>query len=191
MTALIPYQPFRDPFAAMPRTLSPMRRSRFFGAWPTQMLRLADDLTRWPVWSTHFNGLFGDNLAVDMRETDHEVIITAEVPGVTPDQVTIEAQDGWLSIRVQQSGENHQNHMGWLMHERYFGAWQRTLRLPTTVNTDNADATLENGVLTVTLPKTTNHTPLLKRIKVNFPKLKLPKLGRKEPKIKVISGKAS
>jgi len=187
MMSLIPY----DPFDEMQRMRVPMRRLRQLTTSPASMLQLADDLTRWSSWSPQFNMSLGDNLAVDMKETDNEVVITAAVPGVEPDQIVIEEKDGWLSIRVEQKHENQQNHKGWHLQERYYGAWRRTLRLPVGVNVDKANTGLDQGLLTITLPKGEEHRPLLQRIKVKLPKLKLPKVGKKEPEIKVLSGKGS
>jgi len=191
MKNLVRNAPHYEPFEEMQRMLSPRRRAWQFPTSPAYMLQLADDLTRWPSWSPQLNMSLGDNLAVDMRETDHEVVITAAVPGVTPEQIVIEEQDGWLSIRVEQKHENQQSRMGWHLQERYYGAWRRTLRLPASVNVDNASTRLEDGVLTITLPKGEEHKPLLQRIKVNLPKLKLPKLGKKAPEIKVRSENVS
>ncbi len=156
------------------------------------MFRLWDDLVtplwrpRWSLWQWP-DWAVGDNLAVDVYETDDSLIVQATLPGVRQEDVEITEQDGWLTIRAQSQQETQYEDRGWVRRERRYGAWQRSLRLPADVKVDKAKATLENGVLSIELPKKQAGKRLVNRIKVTLPKprLKLPKVGRKEKKVKV------
>ena len=155
-----------------------------FVGWPRPE-PIVDWLIPEPFRSVSLDRVLHDRLAVDMVETDDAITIRTALPGVRSDDVEIEERDGWLSIRARSRMERDRARAGWHMRERRYGAWQRTLRLPASVNVDKADAQLHNGVLTVTLPKGEASKPLLQRIKVNLPKLTLPKLGPKKDRVKV------
>lgn len=192
MTALIPYDPVRE----IQRMRHAMDRLWQLTTPFTFTTPLIDDLRPWSTWSATFNRVIGDTAPVEMYETDGEVVIRAEMPGVSPDQIVVEEQDGWLSMRAEQAREDRRQRQGWTVYERAFTGWRRTLRLPASVNADQASAHLENGILTIRLPKVSGRTPLRRRIKVNvprlnLPKLKLPKLGKNRPKIKVLTSSAS
>lgn len=91
--------------------------------------------------------------SVDLHETADEYVITAEIPGVSQDDVHIHAHDGRLTLsgmrraRALACEEFHRI-------ERSHGAFSRTFQLPAPVDADGIRADLRNGVLTVTCPKT-------------------------------------
>lgn len=93
------------------------------------------------------------NLPLDITETDRDLIVTATVPGFTRDQVSIEVADGVLRIAAEQAQESEERNEKYHRRERRTGALTRMLRLPTQVQEDKAQATLKDGVLTLTLPK--------------------------------------
>lgn len=136
-------------------------------------------------WPLSLGMPFNDNLSVDMYETTKEVVIKAELPEVRPDDIEVEDRDGWLTIKATSANESEHDRNGWHIRERRNGSWQRTLKLPVEVNSDRADASFDDGVLTVKLPKLNANKPLLNRIPVKWPKLRLPKLGKQEPKIRI------
>lgn len=100
-------------------------------------------------------------LAVDVRETTDAFIVTASVPGVPAADVDITVLGDTLRIRGErqedreESGENGR----WLLRERRFGAFERTVSLPSTVKSGEASADFKDGVLTVTLPKAEEAKP--------------------------------
>ena len=128
------------------------------------------------------------NLAIDMYETDDALIVEAALPGFREDEVEIEEQNGILNIRAQHRSERKEEGESWLVQERSIQILERTVPLPVEVKVDKAEATLENGVLHITLPKVAAQKSLTTRIKVSVPKLKLPKIGKKEGKVKVKKG---
>jgi HSP20 family protein len=80
--------------------------------------------------------------------------ITAELPGLGPEDVEIRVSDGMLTIRGEKTEETHDEQASYLMSERHYGAFQRSLRLPAGTDPDKITAELAHGVLTLTLPKT-------------------------------------
>ena len=132
-----------------------------------------------------FPSFAGDNLSVDMYETDKDIVVQAALPGVSEGEVGVEERQGILTIRASHKREDERQQSGWQIRERRYGAWQRTLQLPEAVKGDKARAELRDGILTVTLPKVQPARKLVNRIKVSLPKLSLPRLGKKEKTIKV------
>ena len=100
-------------------------------------------------------------LALDVKETPEAFQVTAAVPGVAPDDVEITVLGDMLRIRGERREETEdQGAQGrWLIRERRFGAFERTVTLPTTVKSDAAEADFKDGVLTITLPKAEEAKP--------------------------------
>jgi HSP20 family protein len=93
------------------------------------------------------------NLAVDMYETGDDVIVSASVPGVRPDDIEITVQGEILTIRGQSQAEKDENQANYHLRERRVGSFQRQLALPASVKSDAAEARFDNGILTLRLPK--------------------------------------
>lgn len=94
------------------------------------------------------------SLALDVKETPEKFIVTASVPGVPLADIDISVLGDTLRISGQRKEEIEEGEGGrWLLRERRFGAFERTVSLPTQVNAEDAAADYRNGVLTVTLPK--------------------------------------
>ena len=128
------------------------------------------------------------NLPLDVYETDKELIIEASLPGVTEDEVEIEEHRGILTIRAEHKEEKREEGESWFMQERVARYFERSIPLPVEVKADKAEATLENGILRIVFPKVEAEKGVTNRIKVSVPKLKLPKLGKKEGRVKVRKG---
>src|SRR5215211_5926174 len=95
------------------------------------------------------------SLALDVKETPDSFMVTASVPGVPPSDIDITILGDTLRIRGQRKEETEETGEGnrWLLRERRFGAFERTVSLPSVVNTEGASADFKDGVLTITLPK--------------------------------------
>ncbi len=143
------------------------------------------DLLWQPLGLADWDLFAGDNLQVDLYETNQDLVVKASLPGVDLDDVSIEEQQGMLTIKAVTQFDKEDNSEGWLLHERRWGAWQRSLRLPVDVKSEKAKAELVNGVLTITLPKANPEQTMVNRIKVNLPKISLPRIAGKENKIKI------
>jgi len=92
-------------------------------------------------------------LAVDMYETDNDVVVKASLPGIKPEDVDITVTGNVLDIRGETKDETEEKRGDYHYHERTFGSFQRCLTLPMDIKSDAVEATFENGVLTLTMPK--------------------------------------
>ena len=96
---------------------------------------------------------------INLTETETELEVTAELPGLKPEDVTVELKghDLWISGKTQQEKEEK----GKTFHrvERRHGEFRRVLALPSTVDESKIDAKFEGGVLKVTMPKTETAKP--------------------------------
>lgn len=90
----------------------------------------------------------------EMAECDGEYRITAELPGMATENIDIKLSDGTITIRGEKSEEKKEEKEDYLVSERHYGEFQRTLSLPSGIDADAVSADFANGVLTVTLPKT-------------------------------------
>ncbi len=88
---------------------------------------------------------------VEISETDREIRVTAEVPGMSEKDVELLVEDGVLTIRGENKSETEDKDRGY--SERYYGRFERRVALPSNVNEEGANATFGDGLLTVTLPK--------------------------------------
>jgi HSP20 family protein len=123
-----------------------------------EMNRLFDDVLRGgPVSSSAGQGgsQGGVLLAphMDVSETDKELRIQAELPGVNENDIDVSLHEDVLTIRAEKKQERKEEREGVHFSERAFGTFQRSLRLPYQVNPNQVQARFENGVLSVTLPK--------------------------------------
>jgi HSP20 family protein len=91
--------------------------------------------------------------AIDLYQTNDEVIVKAALPGLKADEVQISVTGDVLTLRGEFKQEEEKKEATWHIRERRFGSFERSVMLPTDVQTDKARADFENGVLTVTLPK--------------------------------------
>jgi HSP20 family protein len=105
--------------------------------------------------------------AVDIFETENEVILKADVPEVAPEKVDIKLENGTLTLKGERKFEEHQkNGKGFRRIERGYGSFVRVFSVPETVEAEKVKADYKNGVLTVTLPKKEIAKP--KTIQVQF-----------------------
>jgi HSP20 family protein len=107
---------------------------------------------RGPYGSSPFFVGRGPNLEID--ETDNDLLVIAELPGLDPDDFAIEISGERLVIRGEKKQESTRSGHGYTYSERRYGAFARALRLPCEIDTGNAKATYKQGVLRVTSPKT-------------------------------------
>ncbi len=127
-----------------------------FLALHREMNRLFDDALRGgAVQAGSQGGQGGAMLAphMDVSETDKDVRLQAELPGVNEKDIEVSLNDDVLTIRAEKRQERREERQGTHFSERSYGTFQRSLRLPFPVSQDQVQATFENGVLSVTLPK--------------------------------------
>lgn len=110
----------------------------------------------------------GLTVALDMYETDENVIVTAAVPGLKPEDVDITISGNTLNITGEFKAEEESRRGNVHFQERRYGKFQRSVTLPSTVDTNHVEATFENGILKLALPKVEEARP--KRIPVKAKK---------------------
>lgn len=91
--------------------------------------------------------------AFDVYETEKELIIKAEVPGIDKKDISINLSDGLLTIKGEKKQEKEEKSENYRCVERRYGTFSRTVRLPFEVEVDKVDATYKDGVLKITVPK--------------------------------------
>jgi HSP20 family protein len=90
---------------------------------------------------------------VNLFENDRELILVAPMPGVAPEDITVDVRDdGQITVRARMHGQG-QERIGYLLREWSYGPFERTIALPRAVDARRANLTYGNGVLTVTFPK--------------------------------------
>lgn len=126
------------------------------------MDRLFDDAFTRPL------SLSGGNWsipAVDMYQTDNEVVVKAALPGIKADEVQINVTGEVLTIKGEAKQESETKEKAYHIREQRWGAFERSIVLPTEVVADKSKADFENGVLTITLPKADEVKPKTINIK--------------------------
>jgi HSP20 family protein len=103
--------------------------------------------------------------AVDIFETEHELVVKADLPDIDPKGLDIRVENNILSIRGERKFESKVSQDKYLRVERAYGSFSRSFSLASTVNSEAIKADYQNGVLTLTVPKREEAKP--KQIKVN------------------------
>jgi len=104
--------------------------------------------------------------SVDVRETDTAVVVTAELPGLSEEDITVELTDEGLTISGEKKTQETEEREGYTRTERSFGSFQRFVAIPVKVEEGNATAEFKRGVLTVTLPKAAEEQAKRKKIDI-------------------------
>jgi HSP20 family protein len=123
-----------------------------FGSFRHEMERLFDTFGREMAWPRELGGA---KMAptVDVSETDKELRIDAELPGVDQKDVEVMVNDNVLTIKGEKKAEKEDKKKDYHMVERSWGSFSRSLTLPFSPDPSKAKADFKKGVLTVTLPK--------------------------------------
>ena len=103
--------------------------------------------------------------AIDMYQTDDEVVVKASLPGFKADDVQINITGEVLTLKGELKVQDEKKERAWHIREQRWGAFERSVALPTDVMADKAKAEFENGILTVTLPKAEEVKPKIINIK--------------------------
>ena len=103
--------------------------------------------------------------AIDMYQTDNEIVVKAALPGIKADEVQINVTGDVLTLKGEVKHEEEKNDRSWHIREQRWGSFQRSVALPTNVVSDKAKAEFENGILVITLPKAEEVKP--KTITIN------------------------
>lgn len=104
--------------------------------------------------------------AIDMTETDKAYKVTAELPGMDPENVDVTFDDGLLRIAGEKQEQREENERGYQLSERAYGSFERLINLPSAAQGEKIKAKFKNGVLTVTVPKDAKVAATAKRIAI-------------------------
>lgn len=133
----------REPTGVARRDANP------FVSLQQEVERLFDDFARgFPAF-----GYASLSPSMDVTETDKEIELTAELPGLEEKDVQINLADNVLSIRGEKKAEKEEKDKNYRLVERSYGAFSRSIELPGGVDADKIKATITKGVLKVTVPK--------------------------------------
>jgi HSP20 family protein len=128
------------------RPLTSLLRDEFFGGRDPSL------------WESPWRAAHNFNPAVDVVENDAAYLLTAELPGLAPENIDVQVENDVLTVRGERKSENQQERGGYRRVERSYGSFARSFVLPKGTQVDAIDAQVEHGVLTVTIPKAAAQT---------------------------------
>jgi HSP20 family protein len=137
------------PFEGLRREVDRLFENFSAGSWPAPFGRNVFDIE--PFWRGEI--AWGKAPAVDVVEKDKAYEITAELPGIDKNNVEVKFADGVLTLKGEKKEEKEQKEKDRYVSERRYGSFQRSFRVPDSVDADKIDANFQNGVLTISLPK--------------------------------------
>ncbi len=109
----------------------------------------------WPSWTEHLMPFEGKTPRIDIIDRDTELVIHAELPGVKKEDLDVSLSDNSVTIRGTTKREETEEKGTYYRQEMSYGEFSRTVALPAEVNRDNAKAKFKDGVLELTLTKST------------------------------------
>jgi HSP20 family protein len=130
-----------DPFTAFRREMDRMFED-FLSGFGLPMMRQAG------IWE---GGVLAPR--IETSETDEEISVSAELPGIDEKDIDVTLGGDVLTIRARKEAESEEEDRDYHLTERSYGTFLRTLRLPFAVDPQGAEASFRNGVLTITIPK--------------------------------------
>jgi len=145
--SIVRWEPFRD-----------------FMTWREAMDRLFQESFVGPgrrEWLAPAEG----TLPLDMYQTEDSVVVKSAVPGVKPDDIDITISGNTLSISGETNEEEEVTEENYIRRERRHGSFSRSVVLPEGVDPDKAEATFDDGILTLTIPKVPEAKPKVIKIK--------------------------
>jgi HSP20 family protein len=120
-----------------------------------------DSFVRFP----HLSGDGVREFPIDVYQTKKDLVVKAALPGVKPEEVDITITDDAVTIKGEHAEEQETKEDDYLYRERYYGAFSRSVAIPVKVKGEKAEATFEEGVLTLILPKAEEIKPRQIKIK--------------------------
>jgi HSP20 family protein len=129
-----------------------------------EIQRMADDFYRgW--WAAPWTEGSVWAPALDVRETESEIVVELEAAGMKPEELDVSLTNGTLTIRGERKSEREEKEESYHLRERSYGSFCRTVSLPSGVDAEKASSRFENGVLAITLPKSEQARPMKIEVK--------------------------
>jgi HSP20 family protein len=122
------------------------------------MDRLFNDAFTHP-WSSASGGLRGSMPPIDMWQDNNAVMVKASLPGLKASDVQISVTGDMLTLRGEYKQQEEHKDESYHLRENVYGSFERSILLPTAVEADKAKAEFEDGILTITLPKSEQAKP--------------------------------
>jgi HSP20 family protein len=148
----------------------PSRYSDPFNSFRSEMDRLFDAfMSGLPAVGSvrqGFPAAQGLTPTLDVKETDKEIVVKADLPGIDEKDIQLTFHDGVLSLRGEKKSERTDERENYHLMERSYGSFQRAIRVPETIDEDKVEARFDKGVLTVTLPKRPEMVKAQKKIEI-------------------------
>ena len=139
---------------------------RDVGTLSRSMDRWFDDRLFWSVWPTsRVSGM-----ALDVYQTDESLVVKATLPGIKPEEVKVTVTGDHLTIEGESGAEEEKKEHDYVIRERRVGASRRVIRLPEGLDTEKAEGSFEEGVLTLTIPRAESAKPKSLKIDVKAKK---------------------
>jgi HSP20 family protein len=156
------------------KEIAPSQRGDVLTELQRDINRLFDDFGEdWPVFpswgalSRGFDGDFAKSMAkMDVSENDDRLEVDVDLPGMNEKDIDVSLTPDAITIRGEKSGEKEEKRKDYVLRERSYGSFQRTIPLGGRFDVDAAKATFKNGVLTVKLPKTKEERAQRKKIDI-------------------------
>jgi len=159
MTGLVPRDDFKRLQRRMNRLMEDVGISDAEARYMPEIRRIQDKMNQviedFMAESPAASGAFGDVMKplADVKETDEEVVVTMDLPGMDKGDVEITVTEDALEVKAERKTEKEEKGEEFRRKERTFARFERSLKLPAEVKAEDAKASLKDGVLEVHLPK--------------------------------------
>lgn len=153
-TGATPLQQYVDPFSAMRAEME-----RVFDSFMGRGIGRLPKLSRFEESDVVVP-------SIDVRETEAEYVVEAELPGMDEKDVNVTLRNGVLTLKGEKKSEREEKKDDYHLMERSYGSFQRSIQVDDAIDADKVQATFEKGVLKVTLPKRPEAVKAEKRIPV-------------------------
>jgi HSP20 family protein len=154
-----PSAPAQHPFRSLRDQIDRLMDEFDRGLFPSRWM----EMTPFSKLTSEIRGLVP---AVDVIDEEKAYRVTAELPGLTEKDIEVTKDGDLLTIKGEKKEEHEEKEKGYFLSERHFGSVERSLRLPEGIDDSKIEAKFENGVLTVTLPKTPEAVSKPKKIEI-------------------------
>ena len=138
-----------QPLESLRREVDHLFENFDLGFWRTPMRRSIFDVE--PFWRRELS--WGTVPPVDVIEKGNAYEITVELPGLNEKDIEVKHSDGMLTIKGEKKEETEEKKTDFYLSERRYGSFERSFRVPASVDTDKIEASFKKGVLTLVLPK--------------------------------------
>jgi HSP20 family protein len=124
-----------------------------------QMNHLFNDVFRPVVRGDEGLSMWNQYPTVDIYDSDENIVITAELPGIEKKDIVIDVKDGVLTLKGERSSDNEIKEEKYYCRERTFGKFERVFRLPSDVDPEKISADYKDGILKIDIPKPEGKKP--------------------------------